>query len=123
MDGYAQKTWYKWKEDETVKGNYDGCISISNQLLDASTDAYEFPFAASDGNIIPIVSWDSHKTGYSDNDFEEVDCEPRIMRLVDNYGRADLRFDFERLYSKMCFGAASEAAAYRQGGGSPLQSL
>ena len=33
----------------------------------------------------------------------------------------DLRFDFERLYSKMCFGAASEAAAYRQGGGSPLQ--
>ena len=35
----------------------------------------------------------------------------------------DLRFDFERLYSKMCFGAASEAAAYRQGGGSPLQSL
>lgn len=95
MDGYAQKTWYKWKEDETVKGNYDGCISISNQLLDASTDAYEFPFAASDGNIIPIVSWDSHKAGYSDNDFEEVDCEPRIMRLVDNYGRADLRFDFD----------------------------
>ena len=35
----------------------------------------------------------------------------------------DLRFDFERLYSKMCFEAASEAATYRQGGGSPLQSL
>ena len=94
MTDYAQHNYYKWKEDDYVVGNYDGDIQIDNQALEKERTILEFPFAACDGNNVPIYSYD---TSDSDDDGgltpgerppEEEDkgpsyeaCSDRILRF------------------------------------------
>ena len=103
MDGYARHNLIKWKEDETVTGNYDGDILIENGRLDESRDIFELPFAASDADIIPIYDMTVEKRT-KDNGYEEYvnkkefkrDVEPRIMNIVtEDDGDIHLEFNMD----------------------------
>lgn len=56
MSDYAQHNYYKWKSDDTVVGNYNGDLTINNETLETEKTIYEFPFAASDGNNVPMYT-------------------------------------------------------------------
>lgn len=103
MDGYARHNLIKWKEDETVTGNYDCDILIENGRLDESRDIFELPFAASDADIIPIYDMTVEKRT-KDNGYEEYvnkkefkrDVEPRIMNIVtEDDGDIHLEFNMD----------------------------
>lgn len=103
MDGYARHNLIKWKEDETVTGNYDGDILIENGRLDESRDIFELPFAASDADIIPIYDMTVEKRT-KDNGYEEYvnkkefkrDVEPRIMNIItEDDGDIHLEFNMD----------------------------
>lgn len=59
MDGYGQHNLYKWKADDTVVGNYDGDMTISNETLETEKTIIEFPFAATDGSNVPMYESES----------------------------------------------------------------
>lgn len=56
MNDYAQHNYYKWKSDDTVVGNYNGDLTINNETLETEKTIYEFPFAATDGNNVPMYT-------------------------------------------------------------------
>lgn len=105
LDDYAQQNWYRWKEDDKTHGHYDGCLTIDNDTLEASRDAFEFPFAASDGDTVPLKDYDAREhydittdltyhAVISEVSDADADCEPRIMNLHQgSNGEAALRFD------------------------------
>lgn len=76
---WAQLNWYKWKEDSTTKANVDASITINNETLDAARDVITLPFAATDGDVIPMYTLndDSTKVTYKA-------CQPRLIRLVED---------------------------------------
>jgi len=82
---YAQRNEYHWKEDDTVLGNYDGVLYVDNKTLDESKVIITFPFAASDGNHVPM--YDASGEGY-----QYKACKDRIMQLYNDGGFAALRF-------------------------------
>ena len=128
---FCQHNRFKWKNDEEVKGSYDGDMTIENDTLDLERTVMEFPFAATDGNNVPLYtrpetsSSSSSGSGSSsggsgvfgngdtmsqgtddstntstddltDNISAEFDeCEPRILRLYDNDGKAGAVFDMD----------------------------
>lgn len=80
LDDFAQYNRFLYKEDDTVRRNYDGDIPVDNQTLDYERDVVELPFAASDtrGGVayIPIYSYGSDdKLEYDDS------VSPRILTL------------------------------------------
>ena len=80
LDDFAQHNRFLYKEDDTVRRNYDGDIPVDNQTLDYERDVVELPFAASDtrGGVayIPIYSYGSDaKLEYDDS------VSPRILTL------------------------------------------
>ena len=95
---YAQHNYYKWKEDDTVTGDYDGDLQISNKTLDKSREVMTFPFAGTDGNRIPIYTKGDSTTN-SDGSTVEGEpqykaCKDRILRLVEgSNGKAAGVFD------------------------------
>lgn len=54
ISNYGQNNLYRWKEDDTTKGNYDGNLKIDNETLDVEKVIFDFPFAATDGNNVPM---------------------------------------------------------------------
>lgn len=76
---WAQLNWYKWKEDSTTKANVDASIPVDNETLDATRDVITLPFAATDGDIIPMytLSDDGTKVTYKA-------CQPRLIRLIED---------------------------------------
>lgn len=90
-DDMAQVNHYKWQEDEYVKSNYNGRITIDNKTLEEERDAYKMPFAATDGDNIPIIEVGEN---YGERTFNE--CEPRILNTyrLEN-GNIGLRFDID----------------------------
>ena len=80
LDDFAQHNRFLYKEDDTVRRNYDGDIPVDNQTLDYERDVVELPFAASGtrGGVayIPIYSYSS------DAELEYDDSvSPRILTL------------------------------------------
>lgn len=80
LDDFAQHNRFLYKEDDTVRRNYDGDIPVDNQTLDYERDVVELPFAASGtrGGVayIPIYSYSS------DDELEYDDSvSPRILTL------------------------------------------
>lgn len=80
LDDFAQHNRFLYKEDDTVRRNYDGDIPVDNQTLDYERDVMELPFAASGtrGGVayIPIYSYSS------DAELEYDDSvSPRILTL------------------------------------------
>lgn len=110
LNDYAQRNYYKWKEDDTVIGNYDGVLTIDNDTLDVERTIFEFPFAATDGNNVPMytapdTSSDSSGhfgnrddtttvTSTESNEPSYSACKDRILRLTKGEdGRAQAMFD------------------------------
>lgn len=64
LKDFAQKNWFRWKEDETVQGSYDGNITVDSQVIEYEREAVEMKFAACDTDyqgraIIPIYTPDN----------------------------------------------------------------
>ena len=107
LEDYAQNNWYRWKEDETVMGDYDGNLKVTNGTLDKEREVIEFPFAATDQNNIPIYHYGEGlggsfggsqnrdaSTSVNSSGYDSV--EPRLMQLYsDDSGNAALKFDMD----------------------------
>lgn len=116
VDGYYQHNYYKWKEDDETKGNYDHDMKISNPTLEDENDAFEFPFAASNGNRVPLYTPRTGLTGSfagSDKNATESEtdsdggtysaCEPRIMNLVksaDDKAALDFQINLDYIFNE-----------------------
>lgn len=74
VNGWAQQNWWRWKQDDTVVGDYDGSILVDDDTLEQSRDVMEFPFAATDGNNIPMYTTENGKTKYNK-------VEPRVLMI------------------------------------------
>lgn len=61
VEDYCQHNIYKWKEDDTVYQQHDADMTIDNKTLEYTQDVCTLPFAATDGNRIPIYEWESKK--------------------------------------------------------------
>ena len=82
LDDIAQSNLFKYKEDDTVKGNYDGVINVNDKTLDAEREAYTSIFAGTDEYGKPSDNSYARIPIYRYNDsgeVEYVDVEPRIL--------------------------------------------
>lgn len=109
VNEYAQNNLYKWKEDERTKGNYNGNLKVSNDTLDKEKVAFEFPFAATDGNNVPMYGEGESKSTELSGGVElgnkkgEITkdkgptykaCKDRILRIkADEKGKTMAFFD------------------------------
>lgn len=59
VEEYCQHNIYKWKEDDTVYQQHDADMTVDNKTLEYTQDVCTLPFAATDGNRIPIYEWES----------------------------------------------------------------
>lgn len=99
VSGYAQRNLYKWKEDDRVSNVYDGVVAIDNETLEKEHVVFEFPFAATNGNNVPMYTGErpggSHSGGSfggkneseagkapSDKAPTYSACKDRILRLT-----------------------------------------
>lgn len=81
IDNMAQNNRFKYKEDDTVTGDYDGTVIVDDKNLEYERDAVELPFAASGTRnsvgYIPIYSYSSD----GELEFNDSNVEPRILIL------------------------------------------
>lgn len=99
VNSYAQNNYYRWKEDEAVRGNYDGNLRTNNETLDIEKKLIDFPFAASDGTVIPMYEVeyneeekDGKKTTVVEYNYKA--CKDRILKYRGNSkGIAEAYFD------------------------------
>lgn len=86
VDGINQVNIVKYKEDDTVIGNYDSQFVVNNQALDPEGDFISLPFAACDTKsrkaVVPIYSYDSN----GELDIEDKSI-PRIVRIKNQGGK------------------------------------
>lgn len=77
LDNFARKNYYRWKEDDTVIGNFDSCLIVEHETIEHEKDAVTLPFASSnmfsDMAKIPLYSYDK------DNKIQYDKVEPRIL--------------------------------------------
>ena len=80
LDSWAQKNWFRWKEDDTVLGDYDGSIDVADETIAAEREVITFPFAASDGNNVPLYEKEVKSGGVIETKYKAV--EPRVMQMM-----------------------------------------
>lgn len=102
VEDYCQHNIYKWKEDDTVYQQHDADMTIDNKTLEYTQDVCTLPFAATDGNRIPIYEWENHqytfgrttKTVQTPTKYKA--CKDRIVNLTKNdAGYAELAFNID----------------------------
>lgn len=94
VDGWAQRNWWKWKEDDTVLGNYDGSIDVDDETLENDRDVVTFPFAATDGNNVPLYTKEIKQGGVVETKYKDV--QPRVLNLIEgSSGEAVGMFDMD----------------------------
>lgn len=71
----ARRNWFRWAEDDTVKGDYDGYFDVEDETLETSVDLVTVDFAPTDGQRIPV--WVPTEDG---SGLEWQDVEPRILK-------------------------------------------
>lgn len=92
LSDWKQHNRYKWKDDDTVTGSYDGDLQIENDTLELERDVFTFPFAATDGNRIPLYEKKTGSDGTVEYDYKA--CKDRILRLTEGAsGKATGVFD------------------------------
>lgn len=84
-DNWAQRNMWRWKDDDTVVGDYDGGITVNDETVDEERTVMTFPFAATDGNNIPMYTterkWDDDtQSWHTETKWHKV--EPRVLKLV-----------------------------------------
>lgn len=102
LDNFARKNWFRYKEDDTVVGDYDGMLTVDNDTLESELEMVELPFAASDTNglvTIPLYSYDSdgklvmnsveprilYRTGVDSVSFKEISWDKLLSRFYSSY--------------------------------------
>jgi hypothetical protein len=80
VDGWAQRNWWRWKDDDTVSGSYDGSIDVADETLQTERNVMEFPFAATDGNNVPMYT-SEEKNGTVQRKYKAV--QPRVLTLIE----------------------------------------
>ena len=102
VEDYCQHNIYKWKEDDTVYQQHDADMTIDNKTLKYTQDVCTLPFAATDGNRIPIYELENHqytfgrttKTVQTPTKYKA--CKDRIVNLTKNdAGYAELAFNID----------------------------
>ena len=100
VEEYCQHNIYKWKEDDTVYQQHDADMTVDNKTLEYTQDVCTLPFAATDGNRIPIYDWESKQytigrtaiTVQTATKYKA--CKDRIVNLTKNdSGYAALAFN------------------------------
>jgi hypothetical protein len=84
LDGYARHNYLKYKEDKTDPTDYKGDITSENDVISLERTFYEFPLAASKGNL--ISQFYLNEAG----EVQKNDSEYRLMRM---YSDSTLSFD------------------------------
>ena len=86
IDNMAQNNRFKYKEDDTVTGDYNGTVIVNDKNLEYENDAVELEFAASDTRngvaYIPIYSYDEN----GELEYDSGNVEPRILMLSGTNG-------------------------------------
>lgn len=102
VEDYCQHNIYKWKEDETVYQQHDADMTIDNKTLEYTQDVCTLPFAATDGNRIPIYEWESKQYTFGRTTItvqvatKYKACKDRIVNLTKNdAGYAELAFNID----------------------------
>lgn len=102
VEDYCQHNIYKWKEDDTVYQQHNADMTIDNKTLEYTQDVCTLPFAATDGNRIPIYECENHqytfgrttKTVQTPTKYKA--CKDRIVNLTKNdAGYAELAFNID----------------------------
>lgn len=79
LDNIAQNNWFRYKEDDTVMGNYDGNIQVDDATIEYERDAITLPFSAcsTKGGVayIPLYSYNE------EGELEYNKTNPRILLL------------------------------------------
>lgn len=102
VEDYCQHNIYKWKEDDTVYQQHDADMTIDNKTLEYTQDVCTLPFAATDGNRIPIYEWESKQYTFGNTTLttqvatKYKACKDRIVNLTKNdAGYAELAFNID----------------------------
>lgn len=102
VEDYCQHNIYKWKEDDTVYQQHDADMIIDNKTLEYTQDVCTLPFAATDGNRIPIYEWESkqYTFGRTTTTVQVATkykaCKDRIVNLTkSDTGYAALAFNID----------------------------
>lgn len=102
VEDYCQHNIYKWKEDDTVYKQHDADMTIDNKTLEYTQDVCTLPFAATDGNRIPIYEWESKQSTFGNTTYTRQvatkykACKDRIVNLTKNdAGYAELAFNID----------------------------
>lgn len=101
VEDYCQHNIYKWKEDDTVYQQHDADMEIDNKTLEYTQDVCTLPFAATDGNRIPIYEWESKQYTFGSTQITTQTatkykaCKDRIVNLTNNAGYAELAFNID----------------------------
>ena len=100
VEEYCQHNIYKWKEDDTVYQQHDADMTVDNKTLEYTQDVCTLPFAATDGNRIPIYEWESkqYTIGRTETTVQTATkykaCKDRIVNIVkSDIGYASLAFN------------------------------
>lgn len=101
VEDYYQHNIYKWKEDDTVYQQHDADMTIDNKTLEYTQDVCTLPFAATDGDRIPIYEWESVQSHFGSSGTTITTqvatkykaCKDRIVNLTNNSGYAELAFN------------------------------
>lgn len=102
VEEYCQHNIYKWKEDDTVYQQHNADMTIDNKTLEYTQDVCTLPFAATDGNRIPIYEWESKQWTFGRTTTtvqmatKYKACKDRIVNLTKNdAGYAELAFNID----------------------------
>lgn len=92
LENFAQKNLLTWKEDNTVKDDYNSALYVEDETIEVERTAIELPFAATDISFgrasIPLYKYSGSETIGEMNS-----VEPRILIEVDNNGKSKASFE------------------------------
>lgn len=91
VSDYCQHNYFKWKEDDTVEGNYDGDLEVDNKALDYEKDSITLQFSATDGCNVPMYTFTEGTDG-NEGTFQHNSCKPRLLKEIGgtwHYRRGD----------------------------------
>ena len=91
---YARRNLFKYAEDDTVTGDYDGVMEIDDANLDYESALVTLDFAATDSKKdgSPVIP-EYYSNGEGSIEFREV--EPRILRYRENTEEDERRTTFK----------------------------
>lgn len=92
LDDFAQKNLCTWKDDNTVKGDYNSALYVEDETIGVERTAIELPFAATDMSLgkasIPLYEYSSDETVGKMNS-----VKPRLLMETDNTGKSKASFE------------------------------